>query len=230
MSNLVMITSSGWPTIWWTSEMRGALYSGRWMRLLLSAINCQGMTRVLSRLVKRRFKVSHTKTNVTPGADSLKLCFLEGSGHSLVPNASRLLEAAGQTVAGVRVNRWTSILRAYRTIRDVVLDSPRLMAETKLQLLQLNRQTLSQCNSNRFGMGTQPTSLTFLRMHRDRQCSVFEANPLQRLLSCLQQHNRSKASPLQSRRALNSLTQPTCFKLQTLKILMHLLLHLPVKR
>ncbi|XP_057187565.1 uncharacterized protein LOC130552902 [Triplophysa rosa] len=112
------------------------------------------------RLVKGRFKVSHSKTNVTPGADSLKRCFLgEGSGPAQWPNASRLVEAvclalcriypASQTVAGVRVNRWAAILRDYRIIRDVVLDSPRLMAETKLQLFELNQQTLSQWHNAR---------------------------------------------------------------------------------
>lgn len=234
------------------------------------------------RLVKGRFKVSHFKTNVTPGADSLKRCFLgEGSGPAQWPNASRLVEAvclalcriypAGQTVAGVRVNRWAAILRDYRIIRDVVLDSPRLMAETRLQLFELNQQTLSQWHNarkksrrgrscsrafrplpvpwwplnlshlcclsiwDRSGMGTRPMSSTFLRMHRDRQCSVFEANPLQwaqrrRLLPCLLQHNRSKASLLQSRWASQSLTQPTCFKLQTLQLFLYLLLHLLIQR
>ncbi|XP_057213117.1 uncharacterized protein LOC130568344 [Triplophysa rosa] len=110
------------------------------------------------RLVKGRFKVSHSKTNVTPGADSLKRCFLECSGPAQWPNASHLVEAvclalcriypAGQTVAGVRVSRRAAILRDYRIIRDVVLDSPRLMAETKLQLFELNQQTLSQWRHN----------------------------------------------------------------------------------
>ncbi|XP_056598422.1 uncharacterized protein LOC130417141 [Triplophysa dalaica] len=92
--------------------------------------------------------------------DSLKCCFLgEVSGPAQWPNASRLVETvclaicriypAGQTVAGVRVNSWSSILHAYRTIRDVVMDSPRLMAETKLQLFELNQQTLSQWHGAR---------------------------------------------------------------------------------
>ncbi|XP_052471895.1 uncharacterized protein LOC128028661 [Carassius gibelio] len=112
------------------------------------------------RLMKGRFKVSHSVTNVTPGADSLKRCFLgEGSGPAQWPNASRLVKAvclalcriypAGQTVAGVKVNRWAVILRNYRIIRDVVLDSPRLMAETRLQLFELNHHTLSQWHNAR---------------------------------------------------------------------------------
>lgn len=82
-------------------------------------------------------------------------CFLgEGSGPAQWPNASRLVEAvclalcriypAGQTVSGVKVNRWAVILRDYRMITDVVLDSPRLMAQTRLQLFELNQHTLSQ--------------------------------------------------------------------------------------
>ncbi|KAL1269404.1 hypothetical protein QQF64_031693 [Cirrhinus molitorella] len=112
------------------------------------------------KLVKGRFKVSHSATNVTPGADSLKRCFLgEGSGPAQWPNASRLVEAiclalcriypAGQTVAGTRVNRWAIILHDYRMITDVVLDNPRLMAETRLQLFALNQHTLSQWHNER---------------------------------------------------------------------------------
>lgn len=34
------------------------------------------------------------------------------------------IHPAGQTAAGAWVNRWAVILRDYRAIRDVVLDSP----------------------------------------------------------------------------------------------------------
>ncbi|XP_056328978.1 uncharacterized protein LOC130241304 isoform X1 [Danio aesculapii] len=106
------------------------------------------------RLLKGRFKVSHSKTNVTPGTDSLKRCFLGEGGPAQWPSTSRLVEAiclalcrihpAGQTIAGVRVNRWAAILRDYRKIRDVVLGSPGIMAQTKLKLFELNQLTISQ--------------------------------------------------------------------------------------
>ncbi|XP_077088783.1 uncharacterized protein LOC143740659 [Siphateles boraxobius] len=112
------------------------------------------------RVLKGRFKVSHSATSVTPGIESLKRCFLgEGSGPAQWPNASHLVEAiclalcriypAGQTIARVRVNRWAALLRAYRMIRDVVLDSPGIMARTKLKLFELNQLTLSQWHNAR---------------------------------------------------------------------------------
>ncbi|KAI7797576.1 hypothetical protein IRJ41_016771, partial [Triplophysa rosa] len=109
--------------------------------------------------LKGRFKVSHSKTNVTPGADSLKRCFLGVGGPAQWPSASRVVEAiclalcriypAGQTIAGVRVNRWAAILRDYRMIRDVVLGSPGIMAQTKLKLFELNQLTISQWHNAR---------------------------------------------------------------------------------
>jgi len=73
-------------------------------------------------------------------------CFLgEGSGPAQWPNVSRLVEAicriysAGQTIAKVRVNQWAAILRVYRMIRDIVLDSPGIMDRTKLKLFELKK-------------------------------------------------------------------------------------------
>ncbi|KAK1803478.1 hypothetical protein P4O66_020911 [Electrophorus voltai] len=86
---------------------------------------------------------------------SLKRCFLgQGSGPAQWPSVSRLVEAvcpalcrlhpAGQTVAGVRVNRWASVTRDYGVIRDVVLGSPGLVTRTRIQLFELNQRTLTQ--------------------------------------------------------------------------------------
>ncbi|XP_076851096.1 uncharacterized protein LOC143501317 [Brachyhypopomus gauderio] len=107
------------------------------------------------RLVKGRFKSSHSKTSVVAGTESLKRCFLgQGSGPAQWPSVSRLVEAiclalcrlhpGGQTIAGVRVNRWAAIMRDYGVIRDVVLGSPGLMARTRIQLFELNQRTLTQ--------------------------------------------------------------------------------------
>ncbi|XP_026125522.1 uncharacterized protein LOC113107315 [Carassius auratus] len=101
------------------------------------------------RVLKGRFKVSHSKTNVIPGTESLKRCFLGEGGPAQWPSTSRVVEAiclalcriypAGQTIAGVRVNRWAAILRDYRMIRDIVLGSPGIIAQTKLKLFELNQ-------------------------------------------------------------------------------------------
>ncbi|XP_042567382.1 uncharacterized protein si:ch73-112l6.1 [Cyprinus carpio] len=111
------------------------------------------------RVLKGRFKVSHSKTSVTPGTESLKRCFLGKGGPAQWPSTSRVVEAiclalcriypAGQTIAGVRVNRWAAILRDYRRIRDIVLGSPGIMAQTKLKLFELNQLTISQWHNAR---------------------------------------------------------------------------------
>ncbi|XP_052472153.1 uncharacterized protein LOC128028874 [Carassius gibelio] len=111
------------------------------------------------RVLKGRFKVSHSKTNVIPGTESLKRCFLGEGGPAQWPSTSRVVEAiclalcriypAGQTIAGVRINRWAAILRDYRMIRDIVLGSPGIMAQTKLKLFELNQLTISQWHNTR---------------------------------------------------------------------------------
>ncbi|XP_056324794.1 uncharacterized protein LOC130237793 [Danio aesculapii] len=134
------------------------------------------------RLLKGRFKVSHSKTNVTPGTDSLKRCFLGEGGPAQWPSTSRLVEAiclalcrihpAGQTIAGVRVNRWAAILRDYRKIRHDVLGSPGIMAQTKLKLFELNQLTISQWSKRgRFCSRTLRRSLLlWWPLYRSHQC------------------------------------------------------------
>ena len=45
---------------------------------------------------------------------------------------------------GVKKSRCVLILTNYVAIRDAVLNSPRLMAQTNLQLFELNQRTISQ--------------------------------------------------------------------------------------
>ncbi|KAK1788427.1 hypothetical protein P4O66_016858 [Electrophorus voltai] len=107
------------------------------------------------RLIKGRIKSSLSKTSVVAGTDSLKHYFLgQGSGPAQWPRVSRLVKAvclalcrlhpAGQTVAGVRVNRWAAVTRDYGVIMDVVLGSPGLLTRTRIQLFELNQRTLTQ--------------------------------------------------------------------------------------
>ncbi|CAM4668143.1 unnamed protein product [Leuciscus chuanchicus] len=106
------------------------------------------------RQLKGRFKVSHSKTNVTPGTESLKRCFLGVVGPAQWPSTSRVGEAiclalcridpAGQTIAGLRVNRWAAIIRDYR----MLLGSPGIMARTKLKLFELNQLTISRWHND----------------------------------------------------------------------------------
>lgn len=46
--------------------------------------------------------------------------------------------------AGVKKSRRALILADYVAIREAVLNSPRLMAQTNLQLFELNQRTISQ--------------------------------------------------------------------------------------
>ncbi|XP_067280313.1 uncharacterized protein [Pseudorasbora parva] len=79
------------------------------------------------------FNNSHTETFVTPCIDGLK-------SH---------IHPSGQTIAGVRVNRWDAILRDYNMIRDIVRDSTALSTQTRLQLLEINQWALCQWYSSR---------------------------------------------------------------------------------
>ncbi|KAJ8370902.1 hypothetical protein SKAU_G00109300 [Synaphobranchus kaupii] len=112
------------------------------------------------RLLSGRLKASRSKTSVVAGKESLQRCLLgQASGPANWPSASRLVEAicsqlcrlhpTGFLSGGVRRTRWTAVLADYIHIRELVLDSPRLMAQTTLQLFELNQRTLSQWFSRR---------------------------------------------------------------------------------
>lgn len=76
------------------------------------------------------------------------------SGPANWPGTSRLVEAicsqlcqihpSATQSAGVKKSRWALILADYVAIREAVLNSPRLMAQTNLQLFELNQRTISQ--------------------------------------------------------------------------------------
>ncbi|KAJ8370901.1 hypothetical protein SKAU_G00109290 [Synaphobranchus kaupii] len=112
------------------------------------------------RLLRGRFKASKSKISVVAGKESLQRCLLgQASGAANWPSASRLVEAicsqlcrlhpTGFLWGGVRRTRWAAVLADYVHIRELVLDSPRLMAQTTLQLFELNQRTLSQWFSRR---------------------------------------------------------------------------------
>ncbi|KAJ7983775.1 hypothetical protein DPEC_G00371510 [Dallia pectoralis] len=97
-----------------------------------------------------------------PEVDKLAVIYprrFPGSGRALWPNTSRTVEAlflelcqkhpAGKTVHGVRVNRWAAMLSDYRTIRTMVLGSPHLREQTRLQLFEVNQLTLTQWYNSR---------------------------------------------------------------------------------
>ncbi|KAI4795375.1 hypothetical protein KUCAC02_031455, partial [Chaenocephalus aceratus] len=81
------------------------------------------------------------------------------SGPATWPSASRLVEAicsqlcrlhpAATRFGGIMRTRWSLILTDYVAIREAVLASPRLMAQTDIQLFELNQRTLSQWFSRR---------------------------------------------------------------------------------
>lgn len=86
---------------------------------------------------------------------SLLSCLLgTHSGPANWPSASRLVDAIcrqlctlhpkATRVGGITKTRWSLILSDYVAIRDAVLASPRLMAQTEIQLFELNQRTISQ--------------------------------------------------------------------------------------
>ncbi|XP_076834477.1 uncharacterized protein LOC143480584 [Brachyhypopomus gauderio] len=87
-------------------------------------------------------------------------CFLgQGSGPDQWPSVSCLFEPICPGALSpspwradhrpVRVNRWAAVVGCrheglYGVNRDVVLDSPGLVARTRIQLFELNQRTLTQ--------------------------------------------------------------------------------------
>lgn len=49
-----------------------------------------------------------------------------------------------QTNQGITTTRWSLVCRAYKKIRDTVLNNARVMEETNIQLAEINNTTLSQ--------------------------------------------------------------------------------------
>ncbi|XP_069545914.1 uncharacterized protein [Brachyistius frenatus] len=101
------------------------------------------------------FKAAKGKNTSCPGKESLQRCLLGlNSGPANWPNASRPVEAVcsqlchlhpASTWSGrITRSRWSLVLQDYVAVREAVLASPRLMAQTSIQLFELNQRTLSQ--------------------------------------------------------------------------------------
>ncbi|KAM8822470.1 uncharacterized protein AB9W97_004889 [Spinachia spinachia] len=116
--------------------------------------------RYRERQPKGRFKAAKGKDTSCAGKESTQRCLLGvNSGPSTWPSASRLVEAvctllcnihpAATRLCGVTRPRLALILADYRAIREVVLSTPRLMAQTEIQLFELNHRTLTQWFSRR---------------------------------------------------------------------------------
>ena len=110
--------------------------------------------RYQERLTHGRFKAPK-RSGVTPGVESVKRCLIgHPGGPAQWPATSRLVEAMCKTLctlhktttkkAGVTTPRWSKILRDYHHIRDLVLNCPRVMQGTKIQLFEINQRTLIQ--------------------------------------------------------------------------------------
>ncbi|CAK6975525.1 uncharacterized protein LOC124857001 [Scomber scombrus] len=94
------------------------------------------------------------------GIESMERCIASGgSGPSMWPDASRLVEAifvqlcilhpGSKRVLGCLVTRWKLVLRDYNAIRNVVNTHPALKTRTSLQLFVVNQTTLSQWHKKR---------------------------------------------------------------------------------
>ncbi|XP_042627584.1 uncharacterized protein LOC109091091 [Cyprinus carpio] len=105
-------------------------------------------------LTHGRFKAPK-RSGVTPGVESVKRCLIgHPGGPAQWPSTSRLVEAICMKLcalhksptkkAGVCTPRWSKILSDYHHIRELVLNSRRLMDETMIQLFELNQRTLIQ--------------------------------------------------------------------------------------
>ncbi|XP_001345268.3 uncharacterized protein si:ch73-112l6.1 [Danio rerio] len=90
------------------------------------------------------FSNRHTDAFVTPCTNGLKNRLV-----AAVCLALSHIHPVDQTVAGVRVSRWTAILRDYSMIRNIVQDSPAISSRTRIQLLEINQRTLSQWYSTK---------------------------------------------------------------------------------
>ncbi|KAL1005000.1 hypothetical protein UPYG_G00053240 [Umbra pygmaea] len=105
-------------------------------------------------LTHGRFKAPK-RSGVTPGVESVKRCLMgHPGGPAQWPSTSRLVDAICTKLcalhksptkkAGVCTPRWSKIFLDYHHIRELVLNSRRLMDETMIQLFELNQKTLIQ--------------------------------------------------------------------------------------
>ncbi|XP_070403353.1 uncharacterized protein [Nothobranchius furzeri] len=103
-------------------------------------------------LNKGRFRA--TKKIVAPGVESTKRCYSGARIPGQWPDCNRIVEAIfvqlcmaypnPKRVEGVAFSRWTLIIRAYKHIRECILNNITIMEETTIQLPEVNKTTLTQ--------------------------------------------------------------------------------------
>ncbi|XP_074660367.1 uncharacterized protein LOC141912850, partial [Tubulanus polymorphus] len=111
-----------------------------------------------TKLTQGRFKVS--KTNVLPGVESTRRCFIgENGSPAQWPDCNRYVEALisrlcdlhpgmTRTKSGT-TQRWTLVMKTYRSIRDKVMSNGLVVNGCNIQLVEINNTTLSQWYNKR---------------------------------------------------------------------------------
>ncbi|KAH3826020.1 hypothetical protein DPMN_127909 [Dreissena polymorpha] len=103
---------------------------------------------------------ARNKQSVVPGTDTVNRTIRgENEGPAQKPDANRIMACLIVKLCGAfpspekrdgqRQDRWTLVTRAYRNIRQLVLDSPVVMKKTALQLFNVNNATLTKWYNDR---------------------------------------------------------------------------------
>lgn len=81
-------------------------------------------------------------------------CFVGAHSPAQWPNCNRVVEAIFTRLCalypnvvrcdGVRVSRFTMVIRAYKHIRECILTNAKVMSETTIQLPEVNTATVTQ--------------------------------------------------------------------------------------
>ncbi|WAR12544.1 hypothetical protein MAR_026724, partial [Mya arenaria] len=98
--------------------------------------------------------------SVVPGVDAVNRTMRgDSEGPAQRPDANRIMASlviklcgshpSPEKRAGQRIERWSLITRAYRNIRRLVVEQPRVVAETGLQLFNINNATLTKWYNDR---------------------------------------------------------------------------------
>lgn len=107
-------------------------------------------------LVKGRFKVPKRRTTcVIPGLESTMRCFLgSNAGPAQWPDCNRYVEAvisrlcdlnpSPERSKGSTKTRWTLVCRAYKEIRERIINNGKVITETRIQMPEVNQATVSQ--------------------------------------------------------------------------------------
>nr|XP_054597768.1 uncharacterized protein LOC107391949 [Nothobranchius furzeri] len=108
-------------------------------------------------LNKGRFRATKKKIYiyiVAPGVETTKRCYSGARIPGQWPDCNRIVEAIfvqlcmaypnPKRVEGVTFSRWTLIIRAYKHIRECILNNFTIMEETTIQLPEVNKTTLTQ--------------------------------------------------------------------------------------